>query len=139
MAACIDAYRVPHAAKASDTNVAGCTPTAEQLAAGQDFAAQVASGRLVASSTGSHRGNAHTEEATTATAEQGLVPKRSHVKSHHFYGKNRKLLIDQRVAHLRANVQQRLRSSTIAPFERFSLQRHAFAWAAQHELAADLR
>ncbi|KAL3137732.1 hypothetical protein ABBQ38_004998 [Trebouxia sp. C0009 RCD-2024] len=100
--------------------------------------AQVGSSTLVSSSTGSLAEDPDTEKAKTATT---LVPKgtQSNVKTKHFYGRNRNLLIDQRVAHLRANVQQRLHSSTIAPFERFSLQRQAFAWAAQHDLAANLR
>lgn len=75
-------------------------------------------------------------------AEQNFTPPGAqlpHVKTRNFYGRNRQLLIDQRVAHLRANVQQRLRTNTVAPLEHFSLQRHAFAWAAEHELAADLR
>lgn len=83
------------------------------------------------------------EERHVPTAEQSLTPsgaQLSHVRTTKFYGKNRQLLIDQRVAHLRANVQQRLRiNAAAAPFEHFSLQRHAFAWAAEHELAADLR
>ena len=101
---------------------------------------QVEADRLVLSSAGVHK--AHTEEAEAPTAEQSLTStgtQPTHVKTLNFYGRNRQLLIDQRVAHLRANVQQRLRSNTSAPFEPFSLQRHAFAWAAEHELAADLR
>ena len=63
----------------------------------------------------------------------------SQVTAKNFYGKNRELLIDQRVARLRANVQQRLQSKALAPFEQFSLQKQAFTWAAAHERAADLR
>ena len=84
----------------------------------------------------------HTEGCQVPTAGQKLTPPGAqlpHVKTKNFYGRNRQLLIDQRVAHLRANVQQRLRTNTVAPFEHFSLQRHAFAWATEHELAADLR
>lgn len=84
-----------------------------------------------------------TEEHHVPPAEHRLTPsgaQLSHVRTTRFYGKNRQLLIDQRVAHLRANVQQRLRTNAAAaPYEHFSLQRHAFAWAAEHELAADLR
>lgn len=83
------------------------------------------------------------EESHLPTAKHSLTAsgaQLSHVRTTRFYGKNRQLLIDQRVAHLRANVQQRLRTNAAAaPFEHFSLQRHAFAWAAEHELAADLR
>ena len=63
----------------------------------------------------------------------------SQVRAKKFYGKNRQLLIDQRVARFQANVQQRLHSKSVGPFEQFSLQRQAFAWAAEHELAASLR
>lgn len=103
---------------------------------------QVEADRLVLSSAGVHKDKAHTEEVEAPTAEKSLTTtgtQPTHVKSLNFYGRNRQLLIDQRVAHLRANVQQRLRSNTSAPFEPFSLQRHAFVWAAEHELAADLR
>ena len=119
-------------------NVAFCTHTAGKVAEWLALGEQVESGSLVSSSTGAHGEDAHTEKANTATT---LAPKgtRSNLKTKHFYGRNRNLLIDQRVANLRANIQQRLHSSTITPFERFSLQRQAFAWAAQHELAADLR
>ncbi|KAL3150700.1 hypothetical protein ABBQ32_000488 [Trebouxia sp. C0010 RCD-2024] len=127
---CINQYQVaaPKRRKqysASEGQVAECLLLGEQS-------------RLLSSSTGGDTQNPHTEKAKTVTT---LAPKgtQSNFQTKLFYGRNRNLLIDQRVAHLRANVQQRMHSSTIAPFERFSLQRQAFAWAAQHELAADLR
>lgn len=66
-------------------------------------------------------------------------PLPSNVKASNFYGSNRLLLIDQRVARLCTNAQRRLLCQDSAPFERFSLQRQAFAWAEAHELAADLK
>ena len=66
-------------------------------------------------------------------------PLPSNVKASNFYGSNRLLLIDQRVARLCANAQRRLLCQESAPFERFSLQRQAFAWAEAHKLAADLK
>ena len=55
------------------------------------------------------------------------------------YGISKLILVDQRVARLYANVQQRLLSQEQAPFEHFALQRQAFAWAEAHELAKDLK
>lgn len=55
------------------------------------------------------------------------------------YGISKLLLVDQRVARLYANVQQRLLSQEQAPFEHFALQRQAFAWVEAHELAKDLK
>ncbi len=79
----------------------------------------------------------------SSTSVQSLTvtkpPLPSNVKASNFYGSNRLLLIDQRVARLCTNAQRRLLCQESAPFERFSLQRQAFAWAEAHELAADLK
>lgn len=79
----------------------------------------------------------------SSTCVQSLTvtkpPLPSNVKASNFYGSNRLLLIDQRVARLCANAQRRLLCQESAPFERFSLQRQAFAWAEAHKLAADLK
>ena len=104
------------------------------------FTGQVESGQSLSSSVDGEL--FCTKGCQVLTANHNLTPpgaRLSHVRTKNFYGRHRQLLIDQRVAHLRANVQQRLRTNAVAPFEHFSLQRHAFAWAAEHEIAADLR
>lgn len=104
------------------------------------FAGQVESDQFLSSSADGEL--LHTRGYQVLTAKQNLTPpgtQLSRVRTKNFYGRNRQFLIDQRVAYLRANVQQRLRTNNVAPFEHFPLQRHAFAWAAEHELAADLR
>lgn len=79
----------------------------------------------------------------SSTSVQSLTvtkpPRPSNVKASNFYGSNKLLLIDQRVARLCANAQRRLHCQESSPFERFSLQKQAFAWAEAHELAADLK
>lgn len=61
------------------------------------------------------------------------------VRTASFYGANKLLLVDQRVARLYASIQQRLHNLHNAPFEHFALQRQAFAWAEAHDLAIDLK
>jgi len=75
--------------------------------------------------------------STSLTNTKPPLP--SNVKASNFYGSNKLLLIDQRVARLCANAQRRLHCQESSPFERFSLQKQAFAWAEAHELAADLK
>ena len=75
--------------------------------------------------------------AITAQAAKTTAP--ASLKSNNFYGSNRLLLIDQRIARLRTDAQRRLQGTENAPFERFALQRQAFAWAQAQELAANLK
>ena len=89
---------------------------------------------------------AHSDQTTadhSSPAVQSLTvtkpPLPSNVKANKFYGSNRLLLIDQCVARLCTNAKRRLLCQESAPFERFSLQRQAIAWAEAHELAADLK
>lgn len=76
----------------------------------------------------------------SAQAEQlSSSTRATKVKSASFYGKNKLLLVDERVARLYANIQQRLLNQQQDPFEHFALQRQAFAWAEAHECARDLK
>lgn len=75
-------------------------------------------------------------EQPTSSSTAALPAK---VRTASFYGANKLLLVDQRVARLYASIQQRLHNLHNAPFEHFALQRQAFAWAEAHDLATDLK
>ena len=97
--------------------------------------------KLVDTTAAAHSDQATADHSSTAVPSLTVTkpPLPSNVKASNFYGSNRLLLIDQRVARLCTNAQRRLLCQESAPFERFSLQRQAFAWAEAHELAADLK
>ncbi|DBB12653.1 hypothetical protein WJX82_001501 [Trebouxia sp. C0006] len=97
--------------------------------------------KLVDTTAAAHSDQATADHSSTAVPSLTVTkpPLPSNVKASNFYGSNRLLLIDQRVARLCTNAQRRLLCQDSAPFERFSLQRQAFAWAEAHELAADLK
>ena len=76
----------------------------------------------------------------TTAADPAGRPKPNALKARSFYGGDRLLLLDQRVARLCAAAARRIRDDhQPVPFEHFPLQHSAFEFADQHELAAELR
>lgn len=110
-------------------NTAGSDKTEKRVAQGEKAKARWSS---------SHEATALLPAKFSATLPERQLPA-AKVRADNFYGANKLLLVDQRVARLLANAQMRLRNQQQAPFEHFALQRQAFAWAEAHELAKDLK